>query len=64
MGNAVSGNVMMRVWPAVLKAAGFLKKKATIRDFWAELTDTCDRFGMCVPVPERRVSRARKVPLN
>ena len=64
MGNAVSGNVMMRVWPAVLKAAGFLKKKATIRDCWAELTDTCDRFGMCVPVPERRVSRARKVPLN
>jgi len=55
---------MMRVWPAMLNAAGFLKKKATIRDFWAELTDTCDRFGMCVPVPQRRVSRARKVPLN
>ena len=25
MGNAVSGNVMMRMWPAVLKAAEFMK---------------------------------------
>ena len=62
MGNAVSGNVMMRMWPSVLKAAVFMKREAIVRDFWAELTETCDKFDMCVPVPQRRVRQASGVP--
>ncbi len=67
MGNAVSGNVMMRLWPAVLKAAGFIKKKAPVRDFWAEVVEICDDFDMCVTVPQRagpeqKVARLRRRP--
>ena len=58
----MSGNVMMRMWPSVLKAAVFMKRKAIVRDFWAELTETCDTFDMCLPVPQRRVRQARGVP--
>ena len=53
---------MMRMWPSVLKAAVFMKREAIVRDFWAELTETCDKFDMCVPVPQRRVRQASVVP--
>ena len=62
MGNAVSGNVMMRLWPSVLQAAVLMKRKATARDFWAKLTETCDKLDMCVPVPQRRVRQASEAP--
>ena len=62
MGNAVCGNEMMRRWPSVLKAAVFLKREAMVRDFWAELAETCDKFDMCVPVPQRGARQASGVP--
>ena len=58
----MSGSVMMRMWPSVLKAAVFMKRKAIVRDFWAESTETCDKFDMCVPVPPRLVRQASEAP--
>ena len=58
----MSGNVMMRIWPSVLQAAVLMKRKATVRDFWAALAETCDKFDMCAPVPQRRVHQAIEAP--
>ena len=58
----MSGNVVMRICPSVLQAAVFMKRKAIAHDFWAELAETCDKFDMCVPVPQRRVRQASEVP--
>ena len=48
LGNAVSGNIMMRLWPAILRAGGFLNHMPT-KDFWAELTEICSQWGMARP---------------
>ena len=50
LGNCVSGNVMMRLWPAILKAGNLLKARAKIRDTWAELVAWCEEFSLTVPV--------------
>ena len=50
LGNCVCGNVMMRLWPQILKAGNLLKARATIRDTWAELVAFCEEFSLTVPV--------------
>ena len=50
LGNCVCGNVMMRLWPQLLKAGNLLKARAKIRDTWAELFAFCEEFSLTVPV--------------
>ena len=50
LGNCVSGNVMMRLWPQILKAGNLLKARADIRDTWAELVAFCEEYSLTVPV--------------
>ena len=50
LGNCVCGNVMMRLWPQILKAGNLLKARAQIRDTWAELVAFCEEFSLTVPV--------------
>ena len=58
LGNCVSGNVMMRLWPQILKAGNLLKARAQIRDTWAELVAFCEEFSLTVPVyPEPRLEK-------
>ena len=54
VGDAVSGNVMMRMWPSVLKAAVFTQRKAIVRDFWASSTCVCRCLRVLCARPVRR----------
>ena len=50
LGNCVSGNVMMRLWPQILKAGKLLKSRTTVRDMWAELIGFCEDLAITTPI--------------
>ena len=60
LGNAVSANVMMRLLPQILKAAGLLKQKAVVRDFWADLSKACHKHGLANEILDQSGLAPRK----
>ena len=61
LGNAIPTNMLMRLFPSILKSGGVLNPKACLGDYWAELVASCSNSG-CVHRPSKPEPRRRAGP--